>query len=146
MIKSLLKKFLEPESTEASISVELAAAVLLVEVTKADHEIDESEKKELLSAIKRLTSGSETDAQEVFEEAIRLSEEANDLYRFTSIVHQLFTPNQKMDLLIALWRVAYANQVIDKYEEHSIRRIAELLYMPHSDFIRSKILARESSI
>jgi uncharacterized tellurite resistance protein B-like protein len=44
--------------------------------------------------------------------------------------------------LTGLWRIAYASAGIDKYEEHIIRRIAELLYMPHSEFIRAKLIAR----
>ena len=37
-----------------------------------------------------------------------------------------------------LWRVAYADGDLDKYEEHLVRRIADLIHVPHSVFIRMK--------
>ncbi len=35
-----------------------------------------------------------------------------------------------------LWQVALADRRLDKHEDHLVRRIAELLYVSHSDLIR----------
>jgi uncharacterized tellurite resistance protein B-like protein len=35
--------------------------------------------------------------------------------------------------------VAYADGDLDKYEEHLIRRVAELIYVPHEEYIRAKL-------
>ena len=143
MIKEFFKSLLEQESQPEQLDVSLAAAVLLVEITKADHQIDNNEKAELLKAIQSLTGLPESQAQVLYDQALEVSEDANDLYRFTSQIHKLFNYDKKMELMISLWKVAFADAVLDKYEEYSIRRIAELLYIPHGDFIRSKILAKE---
>jgi uncharacterized tellurite resistance protein B-like protein len=38
-----------------------------------------------------------------------------------------------------MWTVAYADGDLDKYEEHLIRQVAELTYVPHSDYIQCKL-------
>ena len=44
----------------------------------------------------------------------------------------------------ALWEVAAEDGNIDKYEEHVIRKISELIYLPHKDFIRAKLMVCET--
>jgi len=43
-----------------------------------------------------------------------------------------------------MWAVAYANGNLDKYEEHLIRRVAELTYVAHEDYIRAKLDAQNA--
>lgn len=83
------------------------------------------------------------DADALLDEALAVSKSANDMQQFTSVIHKHWSNEQKSGLLIALWRVAFANNELDKYEEHIIRRAADLLYMPHSEFIRTKLIARD---
>ncbi len=143
MIRELLRKLTEPEPDVSEPDVSLAATVLLVEIMKADHETDAVERDELLRAITVLTGKQGSDASALLQEAEDASAEAPDLYHFTKVVHSTFSPEQKFTLLKALWRVAYADDELDKYEESTIRRIAELLYVPHSEFIRAKLEARD---
>ena len=35
--------------------------------------------------------------------------------------------------------VAYADGHVDKYEEHYLRKLGNLLYVPHSVFIQTKL-------
>jgi uncharacterized tellurite resistance protein B-like protein len=42
-----------------------------------------------------------------------------------------------------LWQLAYADQTIDKFEEHLIRKLAELLHVPHKHFIQAKHSAKD---
>ncbi len=141
MIKRFLEQFIAQETAEETPNIGLAAAVLLVEVTKADNEIDDTEHKAMLSAIRLLCP--DLDADALLDEALAVSKSANDMQQFTSVIHKHWSNEQKSGLLIALWRVAFANNELDKYEEHIIRRAADLLYMPHSEFIRTKLIARD---
>lgn len=143
MIRELLKKLTEPEPDVSEPDVSLAATVLMVEIMKADHDTDDAERDELLRAISLLTGKQGPDASALLQEAEDASADAPDLYHFTHVVHNTFSPEQKFTLLKALWRVAYADDELDKYEESTIRRIAELLYIPHSEFIRAKLEARD---
>ncbi len=144
MIREFLKRLTEPEPEVNEPDVSLAATVLLVEIMKADHQTEDSERDELLRAIKVLCGKEGTEAEALLAEAEQASDTAPDLYYFTNAVHNAFSPEQKFTLLKALWLVAYADDSLDKYEEHTIRRIAELLYVPHSEFIRAKLAARDS--
>lgn len=142
-IKSFFaKNVLEPE--DAAVKTEqLAAAALLVEVMVIDGNLDEQE----------LTSISQTLCQilalssEQVDELIRLSRdevaEATSLYQFTREINTHFDTEQKMNLLTAMWRVAFADGYLDKHEESIIRRVADLLHILHSDYIRCKLAARD---
>ena len=132
------------ETEDAAVKTEqLAAAALLVEVMVIDGNLDEQE----------LTSISQTLCQilalssEQVDELIRLSRdevaEATSLYQFTREINTHFDTEQKMNLLTAMWRVAFADGYLDKHEESIIRRVADLLHILHSDYIRCKLAARD---
>ena len=134
------------EAEDATVKTEqLAAAALLVEVMVIDGNLDEQE----------LTSISQTLCQilalsgEQVDELIRLSRdevaEATSLYQFTREINTHFNAEQKMNLLTAMWRVAFADGYLDKHEESIIRRVADLLHILHSDYIRCKLAARDQS-
>jgi len=127
----------EPEPEDSAI----AAAVLMTEIIRADYDVDEAEKEAMKSALKSLIP--ERDVEALLSEAFDTVNVSNDLQRFTSAIHEQWSDEQKMELLISLWRIAYADNDLDKYEEHMIRRIADLLYISHTDFIKAKITARD---
>ena len=141
MIKRFIERFFEEDYAPQPMDTALAAAVLLMEVTRADHTIDPAEEAAMRSAIGELLP--DQDAQPLLDDALSTSMTANDLQKFTSAIHEQWNTEQKTALMIALWKTAFADGNLDKYEEHIIRRIAELLYLPHSEFIRTKLLARD---
>jgi uncharacterized tellurite resistance protein B-like protein len=67
--------------------------------------------------------------------------ESTDYYQFTSLINGNYTLEQKVCLVELLWRIAYANENLHQYEEHLVRKIADLLYVPHSAFIAAKFRA-----
>ena len=66
-------------------------------------------------------------------------EEAVSLYEFTAVINDQFDREQKIDLVEMLWRVAYADQELDQYEEYFVRKIADLLHVSHKDYIQAKL-------
>jgi uncharacterized tellurite resistance protein B-like protein len=70
--------------------------------------------------------------------AERYIDRSHDLYQSTSAINRAYSAQQKLQLLEGLWRVAHADQQLHKYEGHLIRRIADLLHVPHSGFIAAK--------
>ena len=142
-IKSFFaKNVLEPEETVAS--EQLATAALLVEVMVIDGNLDG---QELASISQTLCDILSLEAEQV-DELLRLSREevaeATSLYQFTREINQHFELDKKMDLMTALWRVAYADGLLDKHEEGIIRRIADLLHIRHNEYIRCKLVARDN--
>jgi len=119
--------------------VQLAVAALLVEVLRADYDVAESEREQVVDSVARLLGLDREASADLVAEAGRHLDEAHDLYQFTSRVNRTYSDAEKLELLEALWRVAHADQVVHKYEEHLIRRVADLLYIPHAGFIQAKL-------
>jgi len=126
-------------------ALHLASAALLVEVTRADHEIKGEEREAVSRSLEQLFGLSRAEVTALLDLAEREVEQSADLYQFTSLVHQSFTLEQKIMVVELLWRVVFADGVTDKYEEATVRKIAELLYVPHPDFIAAKHRARQQS-
>lgn len=145
-IKQFIKQKLAPPPTESADSAEhrarLAAAALLVEVTRSDDRISAQERAELLATMDRKFALEPEEGKQLIELAEAQAQQATDLYQFTSQINRVFSAQQKQRLIEELWRVAYADEVLHHYEEHLIRKIADLIHVPHTAFIVAKLRAR----
>jgi uncharacterized tellurite resistance protein B-like protein len=124
--------------------LDLALAALLVEIVRADHEIEPGERQQVLESITRLTNLPAEARQELLASAELEIERSHDLFQFTSQINRAWSHEDKLRLVEQLWRVARADEVVHKYEEHLIRRIADLLHVSHSDFIAAKLRSERS--
>lgn len=137
-LKTLVAQFSQEEGKEAvSLSYNKAIAALLIEVMLADETIDEREQQKVLKLI-QMETGLE-DVNALYQEMKAYVEEAHDLFQFTKAINANASNETKEKLMLSLWRVAFADDVLDAYEDHRIRRISELLYIPHSIFIQTKL-------
>ena len=116
----------------------LASAALLFEVIKADQTIDEREQSALKQTLISRFQLSEGELTELIDLAEQENEEAVSVYQFTRLINDNYEPQDKIAVIRAMWDVAYADGNIDKYEEAIIRKVSDLLYVSHKDFIRSK--------
>lgn len=143
MLDRLLSIFTEAEDDEPQLSVELAAAALMFEVIWADHEIKEDEIGELRRHLTHLFSIDDNQFTAILSDTRRLHDESVGLHQFTTALNDTLGPTEKIAIVSALWRIAYADDQLDVLEEHIVRRIADLLYVSHKDFIRAKLAARD---
>ena len=120
-------------------AVRLAVAALLVEVLRADYDASVGERGQVLASLRGLLGLEQSACDELLRLAERRIDGAHDLYQFTSEVNRGYSAGEKVRLVEHLWRVARADSVVHKYEEHLIRRIADLLHVPHRDFIAAKL-------
>ncbi|HLB15689.1 MAG TPA: TerB family tellurite resistance protein [Burkholderiales bacterium] len=65
--------------------------------------------------------------------------------QFTSLINKRFSPEQKARVVEHMWRVAYADAELSAYEQHTIRKLADLLYVPHGAYIAAKLRARDAA-
>lgn len=144
MIERLLSLFRDEQKRPEPHHINLACAALLAEVMRADHSIDAEEEQALALVLKNLFNLSSSECSELLQDALQRVEISSDLFQFTAVINQQLDATAKFRLMTGLWQVAYSSNGLDKYEEHIIRRIAELLYVPHSEFIRAKLEARDS--
>jgi uncharacterized tellurite resistance protein B-like protein len=142
-IKSFFHRHMLPETDQgpeaAAQRARVAAAALLVEVVRSDDEFSEVEREAVLAAARRKFGLGEAESQQLITLAEAQSQDAHDLYQFTSQINAAFTAEQKLRLIEELWRVAYSDEALHRYEEHVIRKVADLIYVPHSAFIASKL-------
>jgi len=130
-----------PEETPAAAELPMAAAVLLLEVARADFESGEAEYLRLQAVLQRHHQVDGKALDSLLGQAESEADRTVSLHRHLEVINRHCEPDDKVQLLQGLWEVAYADGELHHYEEHLIRRLAELLYLPHSQFIRTKLLA-----
>lgn len=122
--------------------VHLAAAALLLEVGYADFRVSAKEEETVVNSLKQRFDLSDREAQHLLEVAADAHQEHSSLHPFVRRINEQFTAEQKYRIVEDMWAVAWADRQLDKYEEQRIRKIAELLYVPHRDFIRAKLVVQ----
>ena len=133
----------DTEEENVGIDTSRAAAALMVEVMAVDHEWHELEIEKIEELLQTSLNLETEEAKTVVAEVLDAQKTQHDLFQFTSAINSGYGLEQKFELLKCLWRVAYADGRVDAYEEHIIRRLADLIHMPHSQFIRAKVEARD---
>jgi uncharacterized tellurite resistance protein B-like protein len=146
-IKDLITKFGKEEEIQEESNLTLlnnSCAALLVEIAFADKDFDETEKASLKQSLIEAYAIDESDIEEIIRDAEDTVSESTSLYGYTSIVNSEFQYEDKLKLLRNLWKIAYADGYLDKYEEHLLRKISDLIHISHSDYISIKLEIRES--
>jgi len=133
----------EVDKSECQLSIEVACAVLLCEVMRADHVFTENEQDELSIILTKQFNLTTQEVETILEQAFVLSENATDFYQFTSRLNQHYSLDDRIKIVTLLWQVAYADGELASIEEHIIRKIADLLHLRHSEYIATKIAAEQ---
>jgi len=146
MLTKLLKRLSQPAAEpDPERLTALAAAALLLEVSWADHEITATELGVIETALRTQFRLEDHEVRELVEQA-RLDHEASvGLYGYTRMINDNWDEPRKFELVLALWRLALADDELDRYEEHTIRKIAELLYLSHARFIEAKLRGKRDA-
>ncbi len=147
----MLKKFMilleslmaDGVEDEPQMRTHMAAALLMFEIGRADYDVDEAELGAMSEVLRTRFGLDPAQAAELLAQAARQSEQTLSLHPLVRLLNERFTQVQKVQVVEDMWRVAYADGRLDKYEEYQIRRIADLLYVAHGDFIRAKHRAAE---
>ena len=142
MIK-LIQKYFQPaferlNQVQPSMAIDLATAVLMIEVSMADFSQDEQElasiRKLLLAHLSLAEEEVDTLLQNAHEEADRLV----SLQHITRMMNEQLDQAAKVRVIELMWQVAYADGEKHHYEEHLLRQVADLLYVSHADFIQAR--------
>ena len=146
----MIKKFLDQvakavaTTTEADDAaarkhaLDLATACLMVEVARADYSFEESEFDALLQLLERHLELSPEEANELANKAGEHAEEAVDVHQFTKELHEHMSDAEKAEVVSMLWRVAYADGRLDKFEDSLVLKISDLLYVSRGLVMRLK--------
>ena len=136
-------KFFKSGSPEVKVdddinSVEMAAAVLLIEMARADFEQDDLENEMIIELLKEYFLLDHEDADDLFLEAEKIADNSVSLHEFTRTLHETLNDEAKNEIIEMLWRLALVDDSLDRYEDYLVRKIADLLYVSNSSVLRIK--------
>ena len=140
------KIFQNEESEEPTIDDKTstkACIALLLETSMADEILDETKVMAMKNTLQKDFQINENEIDELINLAKENVEDSTSLYEFTRDINDNFDATERVKLIESMWKIAYADGNIDKYEEHIIRKVSNLIYVAHSDFIKAKLSAKE---
>lgn len=140
---SAIKNFFEKnisadENTDLDHQLKLATAALLIEMMQQDVQVHIEEIDATKMALREKFDLSDEESDALFKLAEAEAREAVDYHQFTRLIAKEFTQDQKIKVIELLWSVAHADSHLDPHEEHMVRKIADLIYVSHKDFIKTK--------
>jgi len=119
--------------------IQIATCIILLEVAKSDDEFSSIEKTTVTAILKKKFQLSPEAAEELIGIAERKRDESIDLWQFTNLVNKNYTKEEKKKIVESVWQIIYADEKLDKYEDHFVHKLAKLLQLKHKDLIESKL-------
>ena len=128
---------------DRSAELNRAVAVLMLEVAQSDFFESAEETTALLAGLSEHIQANKQTADELLAAARTDKSNSAGLYQFTRLACTEMSIEERCSLVEQLWQIAFADGVIDKYEEAAIRKMSDLLYVPHEEFIKAKLRAEK---
>lgn len=147
MIKTIYEKVVtvlatqpsaDQEAAERESAIRLATAVLMVDVARADHVFEESEFESVLRLIEKHFDLEPEEAAQLVNEAGDVADDLVTIQHFTRRLHEHLDEREKLRIVALLWRVAFADGRLDKYENSLVLKISDLLYVNRARVMRLK--------
>ena len=135
----------DPNEGHSHEKINLCCFSLMVITANVDSNFDESERRTIQELGRDLFNLDETTIDEIVSDAKQQASDSTSLYEFTSLIHENLSEHDKFKLVVGLWKIAFADGEVDKYEEHVIRRVAELIYIDHARFTEARHIAENQS-
>lgn len=115
------------------------SAALLVEVARADHQLETTEVQSITKALQQSSSLDDSEVEQIVNAAVVDADSAISLHDHVKLVNEQFDRDKKRMLIEQMWRVAAADGNIDRYEDYTIRKLSDLFHIPHAEFIQAKL-------
>jgi len=138
-----IKPFPEKPGEVSGHSLQLATAALLIEMMRADTKVSEEERGTVMKTVMAIFHLTEEESDTLLRFAEEKIRKATGYYEFTALINKGFPYPQKVKVIEHLWEIAFADTSLDKYEEHMVRKIADLIYVEHKDFIDAKLRVKK---
>ena len=129
---------IESDPVARDLAIRRATAVLMLDVALADRIFDERELEHLQTIAESHFDLGSAEARELIDTARNEAEELVSLHEFTQLLHGHLTEEEKAAIVGMLWRIAYADGKLDKYENSLVLKISDLLYVSRGRVMRLK--------
>ena len=147
-LKAFFNQFIEPGAEQPGgdqHALQVATAAILLEMMRMDNRITDEERSAVTAALQRQFGLDAAQLETLVTLAEQQSRQANDYYQFTSLINKACAYEQKVQIIENLWHLALADGHLDAHELHLMRKMADLLYVKHGDYIAAKQRAREKA-
>ncbi|MGI9259081.1 MAG: TerB family tellurite resistance protein [Gammaproteobacteria bacterium] len=134
----------DQDPSDRDHALRLATAALLIEVVRADYEEDMKETEAVIRHLQGYFELTEDETTLLVKEAEAKADHSVSLQEFTRLLHENLSVEEKHAVIEMLWKIALADDHLDKHEDHVVRKVAELLYVTHGDLIRIRNTVKEA--
>ena len=125
--------------------LQIATGALFLEVANSDEDFTSEEKEKIVSLMKKIFGLDEYHVNELLKLSNEKMEKSVSLYEYTNVINENFSDEEKYRIVKNLWRLAFVDGKVDRYEDHIIRTINTNLKLPHSDFVAAKLEAKDEA-
>jgi uncharacterized tellurite resistance protein B-like protein len=142
LIKRYFGKSAEHEgaqNVDMSHDIRIATCALLLEMANIDGEFSDSERNRIISILKRDYQLSEEHAMELMKASNKELDGSVDLWTFTDLINRNYPPEEKIRIIEMVWKIAYTDGKLDKYEDYLVHKLAKLLHLTHKQLIEAKL-------
>ena len=117
-------------SDPAQSELQLALTALLIEAAYSDDHFDGPERAVIARLIERRFNLLPSDVRTLLATGEAAATESVELFHFTRIINERLSYEERVELIEMMWEVAYADRVLDEYEDSLLRRVGGLIYVP----------------
>ncbi len=127
------------QDVDASHDIHIATCALLLEMANIDGEFSDSERNGIISILKRDYQLSEKHALELIKASNKELDGSVDLWKFTNLINRNYPLEEKIQIIEMVWKIAYTDRKLDKYEDYLVHKLAKLLHLTHKQLIEAKL-------
>jgi len=132
------------QKEKKSHDIRIATCALLIEMSNIDGEFSEAERERIINIMKRDHLLSDEDAAEILEVASEELKGSIDLWKFTNLINNNYSPEEKLKIIETIWSIAYSNGELDKHEDYLVHKLAKLFRLTHEQLIDAKLKVKRS--
>jgi len=148
-ITQFFSQFIEPGTRssreDGERALQVATAALLMEMMRMDFDVTDDERASVAGTLCREFALDAAQVAELMALAEQEARQASGYHQFTSLINKACDLPQKVRIVENLWRVAMADGHLDAHETHLMRKLGDLLYIPHAEFVAAKQRARTAA-
>ena len=130
------------DDKKITFEIELTAAVLAYEIARIDGEVSDEELRVLMEEIKSISKKANKDEKEILKIIEIYSSDSTSFYEFIEDINDNYSKDDKLSLLGFMWKIAYADGILEVDEERLIRRLADLIKVKDVEVLKLKDIAK----
>ena len=127
---------------QVAYEIELTAAVLAYEIARIDGEVSDEELRVLMDEIKLISKKANKDEEEILKIIEIYSSNSTSFYEFIEDINKEYSKEDKLSLISFMWKIAYADGILEVDEEKLIRRLADLIKIKDIEVLKLKDIAK----